>query len=129
MQKSLPEILHFLAKEVDGEWLVSCLDFDLAAQYPTLDEAQKALLHQIEDYILDVHELADIEQVNALLSRKSPPRLWAIFYGVWLRQGIYNFLASHSQRLAFVLQRIKYLSIEVPSSILSTLSNSNHLHA
>ncbi len=59
-----------------------CLDFNLAAQADTLDEAQKKLHQMIKSYIADVlsEDGPDRAHAKHLLRRRAPLVFWIKYY-------------------------------------------------
>jgi hypothetical protein len=74
MATHTPEYLHLIARLVDGQWVVECLDFDLAAQDDTLEGAQRRLLDQVSSYVEEALTMDDGTHAEQLLSRRAP--LW-----------------------------------------------------
>lgn len=59
--------------EKDGElWIAVCIDYSLAAQGDTCEEARDKLQEQIVDYLMDAIAGDDQEHFEYLLTRKSP---------------------------------------------------------
>lgn len=67
-------------------WALVSLDFGLAAQGATLDEALKRLDGQIRDYIYDATVGEDKEFRDDLLKRKAPMEFFFKFYLTAFRQ-------------------------------------------
>lgn len=74
------KVLRCFAEKSEGQWTAVCLDFSLAAQADTAEEAIKSLNSQIESYIHDAFEGDDLAHREALLSRRAPVSLWARYY-------------------------------------------------
>ena len=56
----------------DGQvWVAVCLDFSLAAQGPSLDQARIRLHEQIRSYVLEAFSI-DAQHAEVLLSRRAP---------------------------------------------------------
>lgn len=54
-----------------GQWVAVCLDFTLAAQGGSRDEARKRLHAQIDAYVREAFTV-DVKHADALLSRRAP---------------------------------------------------------
>jgi hypothetical protein len=104
MRQALPDKLHFLAKSVEGNWVVSCLDFDLAAQGHSFEDAREGVMYQVEDYIQDAFELDNGEHASLLLSRRSPAHKWLIYHAV-----------SFVQKCSSVLHGLRSFATDPPS--------------
>lgn len=68
------------AKLDDGIWYAVCLDFCLAAQGDTCEEAMELLFAQIQEYVYDALAGEDKAHAIYLLNRKAPLSQWAEFY-------------------------------------------------
>lgn len=73
-------LLRILGKKEGNQWTVMCLDFSLAAQADTYDEAHRLLQAQIHSYLKDIFEGPDREFAETLLRRRAPLRYWFAFY-------------------------------------------------
>jgi hypothetical protein len=82
MPTNSPKVLHLVARNVEGQWVVACLDFDLAAQDDTFEAAQRRLIDQVHSYVQDALTIDDGKHSEQLLSRKAPAWEWALFYAV-----------------------------------------------
>ena len=60
-----------VACDSDGTWEALCLNFDIAVQADSLQEAREALEDAIFDYVTAAHE-EDAETRDRLLNRRSP---------------------------------------------------------
>ncbi len=70
--------------EYDGEsWSAICLDFTLAAQAETFEEAKNKLEVMIIEYVNDALSGEDRPYARQLLSRRAPLSLWLQYY--WMR--------------------------------------------
>jgi predicted RNase H-like HicB family nuclease len=79
--------IHCYARqEAPGTWVALCLNFDLAAQGETFDEAKARLDAMLNEYVADALTGADQDQADAFLNRRAP---W--YY--WLRYWAYVALA------------------------------------
>jgi hypothetical protein len=56
-----------------GQWVAACLDYTLAAQAPSLEEAKRKLHAQIASYVIDAVTV-DRAHAEQLLSRQAPAR-------------------------------------------------------
>ncbi len=79
MAYQLPHQLHFLARHVEGQWFVECLDFSLGAQDTTLEAAQERLQAQVRSYVEEAVTLNGGAHAEQLLSRRAPWRDWLLF--------------------------------------------------
>lgn len=75
-------------------WALVSLDFGLAAQGATLDEAFKRLDGQIKDYIFDATVGEDKEFDDSLLKRKAPIEFFFKYYLAVLGRVISNRLQN-----------------------------------
>lgn len=75
-------ILKCLAEQVDGQWSILCLDFDLAAQGATLDQAKVSLDAMLKEYLYDALAGKHKDAASYLLRRRAPLKYWIKFY--WL---------------------------------------------
>ncbi len=69
-------LLKIYGERCDGQWSLICLDFSLAAQADTLEEAKLILAGQIKEYLTDALHGQDREFAPALLSRRAPLKYW-----------------------------------------------------
>ncbi|MFZ5579878.1 MAG: type II toxin-antitoxin system HicB family antitoxin [Pseudomonadota bacterium] len=81
-------ILRCLASKEDGQWVTFCLDFDLATQADTLEEAKRKLEAQIKEYVYDALAGEDQEFAEQLLSRRAPWHLWLRYYWTKFWSGV-----------------------------------------
>lgn len=72
--------LRGYGERVDGQWVVVCLDFCLAAQADTFEEARKHLDVQIRTYLREALAGQDREHAGYLLSRRAPLGMWMKYY-------------------------------------------------
>lgn len=88
-----PKILHFVGRHAHGQWIVACLDFDLAAQDDTFEGAKRRIADQIQTYIETALTLDCGIHAEQLLNRKAPLGDWLLFYvGSFLQFFHGNFL-------------------------------------
>lgn len=69
-------ILRCYAERKDDQWQAFCLDFSLAAQGDTLQEARAKLDEQIHEYVHDVLAGEDRPNATLLLARRAPLRFY-----------------------------------------------------
>lgn len=72
------------AEYADNQWSAMCLDFCLAAQADTAEEAIAKLDSQIKDYLKDVLEGEDSVYGRDLLNRRAPLKYWLKYYYIAL---------------------------------------------
>ena len=76
-------LLKIYGEQSEGQWSLLCLDFSLAAQADTLEEAQAKLKDQIKEYLHDALDGQDAAHAPQLLSRRAPLIYWAKWwYGI-----------------------------------------------
>lgn len=90
-------ILRCLISQEDGQWIAMCLDFTLAAQADTPEQARRLLLSQIEEYLKDALVGVDREHASELLSRRAPVKYWIRY---WMASCIHN-IGNHRLMKAF----------------------------
>ena len=73
-----------MARQDGNVWVASCLDFDLAAQGDTLEEAKASLEAMIVDYVNDALVGEDRIHAERLLRRKAPLKEWLVYYYIKL---------------------------------------------
>jgi hypothetical protein len=79
-------ILRIYGEKSDGQWSLICLDFSLAAQADTIEEAKAILRSQIREYLMDAVMGQDREYAFQLLSRRAPLKYWLKWwYGLAVR--------------------------------------------
>jgi hypothetical protein len=83
MKKSL--ILRCLGQRDGDQWVIVCLDFDLAAQAETFERARDLLENQIKCYVRDAMVGQDREHADYLLFRRAPMALWFKYYAALAR--------------------------------------------
>jgi hypothetical protein len=96
-------IIKCFAKKEQDLWVAICLDFCLASQGDTFEEAKNKLEQQITDYVTEA--LQDAEYGSQLLSRKAPLSTWIeyyclIFINTFLKGKSYIFNETLPLRLA-----------------------------
>ncbi len=86
MASTIPATLHLLGRRIDDQWVVACLDFDLAAQDSTFEAAQRRVLAQVNSYVDEVLAMDGGAHAVQLLNRRAPMGDWVLFYvGMALR--------------------------------------------
>ena len=75
-----PQFLHFVGRQAHGQWIVTCLDFDLASQDDTFEDAKRRIYDQIETYIETASALDGGIHIEQFLNRKAPLKDWLLFY-------------------------------------------------
>jgi hypothetical protein len=80
MTKYLPDRLHVLGRRVGDQWVLTCLDFSLAAQDDSFAGAEKRLRDQISSYVQEALTWDKGAYAKELLSRKAPFWEWALFH-------------------------------------------------
>lgn len=70
----------YAEREAPDLWVAICLDFDLAAQGETFEDARARLDAMIDDYVIDAWEGEDRPYADALLHRRAPLRYWVKFW-------------------------------------------------
>lgn len=73
-------VLHCFAEKAEDQWSAVCLDFTLAAQADTFEEARKKLHQMICEYVYDAVAGEDKQYRDQLLKRRAPLRDWIRFY-------------------------------------------------
>ncbi len=71
--------LHCIATKEGDQYTAMCLDFCLAAQSESLEEANEKLKDQIKSYIKDAMD-CDKKNQQYLLGRRAPDEYWAKYY-------------------------------------------------
>ncbi len=84
MKKSL--FLRCLGQRDGDQWVIVCLDFDLAAQAESFDRARDLLEAQIKSYVRDAMVGPDRAHAEYLMSRRAPFSLWAKYYLTLVRE-------------------------------------------
>lgn len=78
-------IVKCYAEQEGGCWVVICLDFNLAAQGDSFDEAKAKLEAMIIEYVYDALVGEDKLYAAQLLTRRAPWSSWLKYYIVKLR--------------------------------------------
>ncbi|WP_061946313.1 hypothetical protein [Collimonas pratensis] len=69
-------LLKIYGEQRDGQWSLVCLDFSLAAQADSIEEAKQLLEGQIKEYLREAQD-EDQEFAPLLISRRAPLKYWA----------------------------------------------------
>jgi hypothetical protein len=83
MVRISPLVVRCYAERIGSQWQAFALDFDLAAQGDSFEQARQKLDAMIRDYILEALVGDDRAHAMQLLSRRAPLSMWARYY--WLR--------------------------------------------
>lgn len=83
-------IVRCLGKKDGDQWVVVCLDYSLAGQGETLDEAKKSVEAQIVTYLKEALVGQDREHASVLLFRRAPLKYWLMYYAALCAHGIMN---------------------------------------
>lgn len=68
------------AEKRNGQWQAICLDFDLAAQGNSFEDAKHKLESQMYEYVYDALAGEDQAYAHQLLTRRAPYYLWLRYY-------------------------------------------------
>ncbi len=82
-----------------GQWSMLCLDFSLAVQADSLDEAKRKLEEQISDYLRDALVGEDKEFAAELLYRRAPVKYYVKWYWGTLMQRIFGKRVLRRERI------------------------------
>ncbi len=80
MRKTKWVIRCIAEREAPDLWVAVCLDFDLAAQGDSLDDARRRLDIMLNEYVEDALTGEDRDHAETLLNRRAPWRYWLRFY-------------------------------------------------
>lgn len=78
--KPQPKFVRVYGERKDGQWTLVCLEFSLAVQSESLNEAKEKLRSQIASYVHEATVGVDSEHRDYLLSRSAPLYCWLKFY-------------------------------------------------
>ena len=78
-------LLRIYGERTDGQWSLINLEFSLAAQAETLEEAKAILASQIKEYVADAITGEDRAHAGQLLSRRAPLKYWVKYWLGMLR--------------------------------------------
>lgn len=76
MAEKLPDRLHLLARHIEAQWFVECLDFSIGARDTTFEAAHDRLQAQVSSYVEEALSLESGVYAEQLLSRGAPWRDW-----------------------------------------------------
>ena len=75
-------LLRIYGEQTDGQWSLINLEFSLAAQAETFEEAQRILESQIKEYVHDALVGEDRAYARELLTeRRAPAKYWIKYLG------------------------------------------------
>lgn len=75
-------LLRAYVKQDGNVWYACCLEYTLAVQASTCDEAKRKLVEQIKQYVTDALTGEDIDHAHKLLTRRAPPSEWIMYYWI-----------------------------------------------
>lgn len=78
-------LLKIYGEKCDSQWSLISLDFSLAAQADTIEEAKSILESQIKEYLVDALNGPDKEHAHVLLSRRAPVKYWVKWWAEIIR--------------------------------------------
>ncbi len=84
-------IIHCLFERHGDQWQAFSLEFGLAAQASSIDEAESKLQSMVESYVFDALVGEDKEHASTLLKRRATMSVYVRYY--------YTALISHFKRL------------------------------
>ncbi len=73
-------LLRFYVEKKGDQWQAFCLDFCLAAQADTFQEARRKIESMTAEYVYDALAGEDRDYAEQLLSRKAPLNQWFKYY-------------------------------------------------
>lgn len=74
-------LLRIYGEQTDGQWSLINLEFSLAAQAETFEEAQRILESQIKEYVHDALVGEDRAYARELLTeRRAPAKYWIKYW-------------------------------------------------
>lgn len=82
------KIRCYARRDGAGAWVALCLDFDLAAQGETFEEARTRLDGMMTDNVADALTGPDRGHAAALLNRRAPWHDWVRYYTLSLVQWV-----------------------------------------
>jgi predicted RNase H-like HicB family nuclease len=80
MRQSQWELRCYAECQAPSVWVATCLDFDLAAQGETFEDARCRLDAMINEYVEDALTGEDRDHAQSLLNRRAPLRYWLRYY-------------------------------------------------
>lgn len=78
--KPIDLVVRCYANKAGNQWQAFCLDFTLAAQADSFEEAKEKLHDMIDEYVFDILVGEDKAFADRLLFRRAPPYYWAQYY-------------------------------------------------
>jgi len=99
-------LVRCYAKRDNGLWVAFCLDFTLAAQADTLDDAKHKLDQQIRDYVHDALVGADRTHASALLARRAPLSFWLEYWLIRAQFALKQWFPPGRQDRAFTFNEV-----------------------
>ena len=93
--KPKQKYLHLYGELHDGQWTMMCLDFTLAVQSDSLQDAQQKIHEQIDIYIKDALVGQDKDYTAMFLNRSAPAKYWIKFYWYSVVQHFFKLKNSH----------------------------------
>jgi len=107
-------LVRCYAKRDCDLWVAFCLDFALAAQADTLDEAKRKLDGQIREYVHDALNGADRAHAGALLTRRAPLSFWLEYWQIRAGFALKKWFRPGQQSRAFVFdERLPVIPVSV----------------
>ncbi len=79
-------LLHAYVRKEGGVWSACCLEFSLAVQADSCEQARRLLVEQIALYLHDALLGEDQAHAEALLNRRAPWSEWLTFYWIYWGQ-------------------------------------------
>jgi hypothetical protein len=98
--------LKIYGEKSEGQWSLICLDFSLASQAPSLDEAKSKLEEQIKEYIYDAMVGQDKQHAHRLLSRRAPLKYWLKWYLSLARTRLVGHANKHEEAFCEPMQLV-----------------------
>ncbi|PPK76687.1 uncharacterized protein DUF1902 [Methylobacter tundripaludum] len=83
-------IIKCYAECEGGVWVALCLDFNLAAQGDSFEDAKAKLEAMIKEYVYDALEGEDKIYASQLLSRRAPFSAWFKYYVMKIKNNIFH---------------------------------------
>ncbi|MES2118705.1 MAG: hypothetical protein V4578_26295 [Pseudomonadota bacterium] len=90
-------LLRMYGEQRDGQWTLINLEFSLAAQAASFDEAKASLDVQIREYVKDALGGQDRAHADYLLARRAPIKYWLKYWVALLRARTLGAENGHSQ--------------------------------
>ncbi|WP_405126776.1 hypothetical protein [Ralstonia pseudosolanacearum] len=90
-------LLKVYGERENDQWTFVCLDFSLAAQGSTINEARQKLEEQIFEYIREATVGEDKEHAATLLRRRAPLKYYAKWYLGMTLLRLFGRKSSHEQ--------------------------------